>query len=88
MKRAGKTRRLILVVWKDAKGGDLSGWRPISSMGRLKPETITSVGWLVKEDKEAIVVCPHVAHDGEGDGEIAIPRDWVQRIADLHEAKP
>ena len=81
--------RLVRVDWQDATGGVRTGWRPIPSM----TDTTTparSVGWLVHEDDDMIVICPHqVGHDyGEGDGEIRLDRRWLTRIVDLVEAKP
>ena len=80
------TTKLVLVEWTDATGGLRTGWRPVASMA----DTTTparSVGWLVHEDDDVIVVCPHqVGHDyGEGDGEIRLDRRWLVRVVDLVE---
>ena len=72
---------LVLVDWKDAMGGTRSGWRPIDTM-HAPTADCQSVGWVVENTAEKIVVVPHKAGD-EGDGEIAIPKDWVQKITPL-----
>ena len=83
--------RLVLIEWRDARGGIIAGWRPVSDMRKKsEPSPAVSVGWVVREDEESVVVCPHLVGDAreEGDGEIVIPRDWVTRVVDLVEAKP
>jgi hypothetical protein len=79
--------RLVLVDWLDAAGGTRGGWKPVAEMGRDLPVRCRSVGWVVQEDERRIVLVPHLARDGDGDGEIAIPRDWLQRVVDLVEGK-
>jgi len=37
---------------------------------------------VVEHTQEKIVVVPHMAGD-DGDGEIAIPSDWIQRVTPL-----
>ncbi|MBM3597360.1 MAG: hypothetical protein FJX35_04050 [Alphaproteobacteria bacterium] len=82
---AGSDMRLVLVEWLDAAGGSRSGWKPIADMGRDLPARCRSVGWVVHEDERLIVLVPHLARDGDGDGEIVIPRDWMQRTIELVE---
>ena len=79
----GVTRLVVLVNWLDAAGGIREGWRSTRKMARLKPAKCQSVGFLLKKTRRAIVVCPHLCHDGDGDGEIVIPRGWVTSIKRL-----
>ena len=69
---------LVLVDWKDAMGGTRGGWRPLDTM-HAPTADCQSVGWVVEHNEKKIVICPHKAGD-DGDGEIAIPSDWVQKI--------
>ena len=80
---------LVMVRWKDANGGNKTGWRPLRDVKKLRPCCVVSVGFKVFEDKETVVVCPHVVgapskefdvEEVDGDGEIAIPRSWVLDI--------
>ena len=71
-------RTLVLVKWRDAMGGTRGGWRPMGTMHAPLADC-ESVGWVAEHDTEKIVVVPHVAGD-DGDGEIAIPTPWVQKI--------
>ena len=71
-------KTLVLVQWRDAMGGTRGGWRPIGTM-HAPVADCESVGWVVEHTAEKIVVVPHIAGD-DGDGEIAIPAAWVQKI--------
>ena len=72
---------LVLIEWKDAMGGTRGGWRPLDTM-HAPTADCQSVGWVVEHNEKRIVICPHKAGD-DGDGEIAIPPDWVQKITPL-----
>lgn len=72
------TRTLVLVQWRDAMGGTRGGWRPIGTM-HAPVADCESVGWVVEHTADKLVVVPHIAGD-DGDGEIAIPAAWVQKI--------
>lgn len=70
---------IVLILWRDAFGGSNIGWRPINDIARSETVVASTVGFLLKEDKDRLVVCPHMtgADDCDGDGEIAIPASWV-----------
>lgn len=74
-------KALVLVQWRDAMGGTRGGWRPLDTM-HAPTADCESVGWVVEHTAEKIVVVPHMAGD-DGDGEIAIPTPWVQKITPL-----
>jgi len=74
--------KLVLVEWEDACGGERRGWRPLIDMATHGPVRGFSVGWLIVESTKHVTLVPHVM-DGMGDGEIAIPRDFVTRITSL-----
>ena len=70
------------VIWKDAQGGHHQGWRDIEELQRDKPAVAVSIGVLIVDDPEKIVLCPHYLPDEKGnpemgDAEIVIPKDWV-----------
>lgn len=78
--------RLVKVEWIDAHGGGRYGWRPLEGMTE-RPAPCRSVGYLLRETGEEIVVVPHLQDTDMGDGEIIIPGRWVKRIVDLKEAR-
>jgi hypothetical protein len=79
--------KIVLVVWLDACGGSKDGWHSMRSILRQKPYEARSVGYLVREEEDYIVVCPHLVGIGErdidGDGELAIPRSWIKKVVTL-----
>lgn len=77
--------KLVLVEWHDATGGVRGGWKSVAELVKDKARQCRSVGWLAHEDNACVVIVPHTTDDGDGDGEITIPRDWCQRIVDLVE---
>ena len=77
--------RICKVTWLDATGGNRSGWRPLKSL-LGPPEKVISIGFILKDADDVIVLVPHMASD-EGDGEITIPRTWVTEIVDLVPAR-
>ena len=72
---------LVQIDWRDAMGGTRGGWRPLDTM-HAPTADCKSVGWVVEHTAEKIVIVPHLAGD-EGDGELAIPAAWVQKITPL-----
>lgn len=69
--------RVIFVEWKDAS--NMPGW--ISPEDEMPPLVhIQSVGWLVKENKEAIWISTGVDYTRGGwTGLIAIPKGWIKK---------
>ena len=82
--------KLVLVRWRDARGGVTDGWRHIArEIAGLKVWHAESVGWVAHEDNDRLVVVPHRAGDGleDGDGEISIPRAWIESVTELVEKR-
>lgn len=76
---------LTVVEWIDScsiRGGH---WHPHEDAQQLSVDEIKSVGWILKEDKKAIVLVPHAAAHSVG-GEICIPKVAITRRWTL--AKP
>ena len=71
--------KLVLVNWLDAAGGNRDGWRPLVAMTGMSSHACVSVGFLLHQDDDRIVVVPHVSGE-QGDGEIVIPRSWLDRV--------
>lgn len=68
--------KLVAVTWSDANGGHRMGWRPMKDMVGV-PTKCVSVGFVVHDDMDCIVICPHSTDDGSGDGEITIPKGCI-----------
>jgi len=84
-------RRIVLVEWYDATGGEITGWRDLEDVQSMRPTFARTVGYLVYEGTipdtkmNYVVVCPHIVgrKHPQGDGELAIPKSWIKRIITL-----
>ena len=82
-----KELKLALIEWEDSLGcGDK--WESIEALAPAVP-VCRSVGWLVHESMECVVVVPHVGKDGHdlqiGCGDMLIPRRSILRITPLQD---
>lgn len=78
--------RLVLVDWEDS-GQPVPSWRYVTDMPRPTPIKCSSVGWLVQETKEAILLAPNVGEIGtdaeQACGVMVIPVSAVLRMKNL-----
>lgn len=77
---------IVLVEWKDAAGGARIGWRPIREVEKQETAICYSVGFLLRQTNNEVLIVPHVATLGDqadGDGELCIPKSWVKKITVL-----
>lgn len=76
---------MVLIVWRDAKGGT-SDWTAISKLD-ANPAIISSMGFMVKDNDQYIMLVPHLDYSQEnepdGFGEIIIPRGMVMELSYL-----
>ena len=56
-------RPLLLVTWLDHQGS--SGWKDLPDLEELKAPEATTLGWLVHEDNERIVLCSSLVDESE-----------------------
>lgn len=80
-------RRLVIVEWIDSSSGE--GWRPTDELAtQTAPVRCQSVGWVLAETKEAIVLVAHTSggHNSYREyarGDISIPKGCVTRVRKL-----
>lgn len=70
MKRTG---RLEVVYWYDAC--TVHGWQEPPDEG-YEPSRCMSVGWVIQDNKKALVLAPNRHEDQIGDPTV-IPKSWV-----------
>jgi len=75
---------LVQVNWIDSCG-HLRGWTPIEQLKELIAGECVSVGYLICQDKERIVIAPHIGpskedEEFEGDGVFVIPQVAIKKI--------
>jgi hypothetical protein len=64
---------ITIIEWFDScsiRGGT---WHSHDDAEQLVPDRIKSVGWVLKETKEAVTMVPHTAEHSVG-GEMCIPK--------------
>lgn len=74
--------KLVLVEWVDSKRMS-EGWEYTED---IEPSVVTcqSVGWILKENKECIVIMPHMdKNESQGCGIISIPKCAVKHTYQL-----
>lgn len=76
--------RLVEVHWLDIYG-DVSTWTSMADALALKPADCWTVGRLIKDAEDHIVVAGTVGADRDDDvgSPVAIPRSVIQKITDL-----
>jgi len=77
--------KIVLVKWVDAVTED-HGWRKITDVKLGKPEKCESVGWLIKQTKEHVILVS--SRGGQDcDGDITIPIGMIKEIIPLEAKK-
>ena len=78
---------MVLIEWLDSRS-PFSGWEWLDEREDPQPSTCTTVGWLVKESADGILVAPTIA-DVDADaavqisGGTVIARRAITRIQEL-----
>ena len=92
-RQEGKKLKLVFVEWMD-HSSSTQRWSKFSELEeRCEPLLLVSVGWLLKQNKECIVLVPH-KHSDEmtdwtpyGSGDMTIIRSSIKKIIELKEPK-
>ncbi len=78
--------RLAFIEWLDAYC--LTGWREVKDIDS-EPLTCRTVGWIVKENEDCLVVAPHLSSEDhaeaplQGNGVLTIPARSILRTVTL-----
>jgi len=76
----------VMVTWWDACSRlTESRWSSLEDIRELSPAKATSVGFLIADEPDYLIVAAHLAEINAG-GEVCIPRMCVVSIAELVEA--
>lgn len=83
IKRPRQKYDLVEIIWNDAS--ELTaGWT--DELEKTEPQLALSVGFLVKSEKEHIVIAQDVDEEGHHNGRGQIPRGMVKKITVLRKA--
>ncbi len=71
----------VEIEWIDAYEME-SGWHDLEEAEKIKPPTVFSLGYVVKDTKEYIIISADKGRKGDSDcGRVqVIPKPWVKRI--------
>lgn len=75
----------VLVEWEDSH--HRAGWT--TDAPEAVPLVVHSMGWLVANTKEAVVICANMSQESEPQrcGDMTIPRRCIIRIRDIEISK-
>lgn len=84
-----KKNKLLLIEWVDSVQ-PVSGWMFLDDAPKLEIINCVSVGWLIKQKKDVIMLAPNIADIESGgtaqaSGFIRIPASAVTRKVELQE---
>jgi hypothetical protein len=71
----------VEIEWIDAYEME-SGWHDLEDAEKITPPTVFSMGYMVKDTKEYIIICADKGRKGDSDcGRIqVIPKPWIKKI--------
>lgn len=80
---------LVMVLWIDS--ATQTGWQDVQTAKELRELRCLSVGWLMHESKEGLILVPHAAMNSDLDfdsvcGHMTIPRVAIQRVETIQRA--
>lgn len=77
---------ITVVEWTDSASIRGGHWHSYDDAESLTPDNCKSVGWILRETKEAITIVPHSALHSIG-GEMCIPKVAITKRWTLGEPK-
>lgn len=81
--RSEPKRKAVLVDWVDSCSFAQHRWRAVEEARQIEPSKIQSVGWLLREEKDFVVLTGSLDNDGNTSGTHTIPRGCVTRMRRL-----
>jgi len=77
--------KMVMVDWLDAMSDD-NTWQELGELTKQTLKPVTSVGWILTENKDNIILISSFDEDAQmGGGGCTIPKACVKRIVQLKE---
>ena len=77
--------KMVRVDWLDAMSDD-NTWQEISELAKQTLKPVTSVGWILTENKDNIILVSSFDEDAQmGGGGCTIPKACVKKITAIYE---
>ena len=70
----------VVIVWIDHVSYTESLWRSFDEMKELRPMEVKSVGYILSETPEYIILASHVTNSDTGMGELLIVKDNITEM--------
>lgn len=70
---------LVEVIWLDA-ASDPQGWEAVETMAEVAAEEVWTVGFLVKESANALLIASSVCKEKTCNSRMTIPRGMVKSM--------
>lgn len=74
--------RRVEVTWVDAISSG-TGWKAKEDVRKRKPAVCKSMGYVLADEASHITLIASETDDGDCDGDVTIPRGWVEKIVEL-----
>lgn len=77
--------RPVIVEWHDHAHWSPGQWVDLDILDEGEAETcgVISVGWLVQQTDDAVVICQSITEAGDGTGMFVIARATIRRMEPL-----
>lgn len=66
---------LVVITWLDHTGN--TSWKTESEVTKSKPASITTIGWLIHEDRGTVKLCNSIVDDGDLGGESLVLKNCI-----------
>jgi hypothetical protein len=74
--------RRVEVTWVDAISSG-AGWKSKDDVRKRKPAVCKSMGYVLTDEASHITLIAHETDDGDCDGDVTIPRGWIEKVVEL-----
>jgi hypothetical protein len=80
MPKKPKSKKINLerIVWNDHCSYSNPSWKDGQDLVDLTPTEIDSVGWVIAEDKDRLVMAAHMSGSGMATGEMCIIKKCIK----------
>lgn len=79
--------KTVCVEWDDALSTSDNSWKPLSEIQATPVAKVTSVGFMVTDEADRVIVVGSLIADGDAGGDVVIPRGMIRRITILEPVK-
>jgi hypothetical protein len=79
--------KLTRIKWVDAVTESAPGWKAEAGFMQAKLSIAESVGWVIHEDDQLIVLVGSRNDAKQVDGDVTIPKAWIMEQVELEDVE-